>query len=137
MGRVSNGTWRGGGVTLKVAHLTFSGHDIPVQISNSFSYLFGPIVAFIGVGAMVLVLRWAYAKGTSVVAAPAKAGNIDDYGLLVCVASPSDYIQGEIARRTLEDGGIRANLAQTLEGPKIMVWPHDVDHARKLLRDRK
>jgi hypothetical protein len=106
-----------------------------MQISNSFSYIFGPIIAFIGIGAMVLVLRWAYARGTSVVAAPAKAGRTDEYGLLVCVASPPDYVQGEILRRKLENQGVRANLAQTLEGPKLMVWPIDQDLATSLLRD--
>lgn len=108
-----------------------------MPISNSFSYAFGPIVALIGVGAMVLVLRWAYARGTSLVAAPPKSGSPDEYGLLVCVDSPSDYIQGEITRRKLEDSGIRANLAQTLDGPKIMVWPNDVDQAKRVLRERK
>jgi hypothetical protein len=105
-----------------------------VQISNSFSYIFGPIVALIGIGAMVLVLRWAYSRGSSVVAAPAKAGREDEYGLLVCVASPNDYIQGEILRRTLEAKGIKANLSHTLDGPKVMVWPADEDRALRLLR---
>ncbi len=84
---------------------------------------------------MVLVLRWAYARGTSLVAGPAKAGRTDEYGLLVCVASPSDYIQGELLRRKLESRGVRANLAQTVEGPKVMVWPVDRDRATDLLRD--
>jgi hypothetical protein len=105
-----------------------------VQITNSFSYVFGPIVALIGVGLMVLVLRWAYSRGSSVVAAPARPGREDEYGLLVCVASPSDYIQGEILRRTLEDQGIKANLSQTLDGPKVLVWPADEDRALRLLR---
>lgn len=117
----------------KVARIAFPRHHWSVQISNSFSYLFGPIVAFIGVGAMVLVLRWAYARGTSVVAAPARVGRHDEYGLLVCVASPTDYIQGEILRRTLEDQGVKANLAHTLDGPKVMVWPQDRDRALTLL----
>ncbi len=56
-------------------------------ISNSFSYAFGPIVALVGIGAMVLVLRWAYSRGSSVVAAPGKSGPSDSYGLLVCVAN--------------------------------------------------
>ena len=105
-----------------------------MQISNSFSYIFGPIVALIGIGAMVLVLRWAYSRGSSVVAAPAKAGREDEYGLLVCVASPNDYIQGEILRRTLEAKGIKANLSHTLDGPKVRVWPADEDRALRLLR---
>lgn len=68
------------------------------------------------------------------VAAPAKPGREDQYGLLVCVASPNDYISGEILRRTLEDRGIKANLSHTLDGPKLMVWPDDEDRALRLLR---
>ncbi|MCF8550601.1 MAG: hypothetical protein K9G05_00785 [Candidatus Nanopelagicales bacterium] len=106
-----------------------------MQIGNSFSYAFGPLIALIGVGAMVLVLRWAYARGSSVVAAPARAGRAEEYGLLVCVASPGDYVHGEMIRRSLEDRGIKANLVQTLDGPKVMVWPADKDTALTLLRE--
>ncbi len=101
---------------------------------NSFSYIFGPIVALIGIGIMVLVLRWAYARGSSVVAAPGKSGPCDSYGLLVCVASPSNYAEGEMIRQMLEDRGIKANLAQTTDGPKVMVWPIDESRAVKVLR---
>ncbi len=104
-----------------------------VQIGNSFSYIFGPIIALLGIGAMVLVLRWAYARGASVVAPAPRAGNVDEYGLLVCVATPGSYIDGEMLRRKLEDNGIKANLAQTLEGPRVMVWPTDQERALSLL----
>ena len=100
---------------------------------NSFSYIFGPIVAFAALGALILVLRWAFRRGASVVAAPAKPGTSSEYGMLVAIASPGDYVQGEIVRRTLEDAGIRANLASTLDGPKVMVWPKDESRARTLL----
>ena len=103
-------------------------------ISNSFSYAFGPIVALVGIGAMVLVLRWAYSRGSSVVAAPGKSGPSDSYGLLVCVASATNYAEGEMIRRALEDRGIKSNLAQTTDGPQIMVWPKDASRARDALR---
>jgi len=104
-----------------------------VVIGNSFSYIFGPIVALMGIGAMVLVLRWAYSRGSSVVASPGRSGPSDSYGLLVCVASPDNYAEGEIIRRTLEDGGIKANLAHTTDGPKVMVWPADERRAANVL----
>jgi len=100
-----------------------------VAIGNSFSYIFGPIVALIGIGSMIMVLRWAYARGGSVVAAPAKPGPSDSYGLMVCVSSPPNYAEGEMVRRKLEDCGIRANLAQTTEGPRVMVWLADENKA--------
>jgi hypothetical protein len=83
---------------------------------------------------MVLILRWAFARGGSVVERPAKAGNPDEYGMLVPVASPGNYIEGEVMRRSLVDAGLRASLAQTNDGPRIMVWPKDVESARKILK---
>lgn len=104
---------------------------------NSFSFAFGPIVAVILVGMFALILRWAFRRGSSVVAAPPRRGSTDEYGLLVAVASPATYIEGEILRRHLEDRGMRANLASTLDGPRLMVWPADVARAREALtRDR-
>jgi len=106
-------------------------------VGNSFSYVFGPLVAFIAIGVLVLLLRWAFNnKKTSVVAAAAKPGNESDYGMLVSVASPANYIDGEMLRRRLEDAGIRANLATTLDGPRVMVWPTDEDKARRVLTSR-
>ena len=77
-----------------------------MAIGNSFSYIFGPIVALLGIGLMVLVLRWAYSRGSSVVSVTGKPGPADSYGLLVCVASPPNYAEGEMIRRTLEHHGI-------------------------------
>ena len=91
-------------------------------------------MGFIGVGVMILILRWAFARGTSVVERPAKSGSPDEYGMLMPIASPNNYIEGEVLRRTLVDSGIRASLAQTNDGPRIMVWPKDVDSARAILK---
>ena len=104
-----------------------------MAIGNSFSYVFGPIVALLGIGLMVLVLRWAYSRGSSVVSVTGKSGPADSYGLLVCVASPSNYAEGEMIRRTLEHQGIKANLAQTTDGPKVMVWPTDESAAAAII----
>jgi hypothetical protein len=100
---------------------------------NSFSFAFGPIVAVVLVGVFALLLRWAFRRGTSVVAAPPRRGPDDDYGLLVAVASPANYVEGEVLRRRLEAQGVRANLASTLDGPRVMVWPVDEDRARQVL----
>jgi hypothetical protein len=50
------------------------------------------------------------------------------------VASPQTYIEGEMLRRQLEQAGVRANLAETLDGPRVMVFPDDEARARELLR---
>lgn len=100
---------------------------------NAYSYVFGPLLAFGGLGLLILLLRWTFQRGHSLVAPLARPGNPDEYGLLTPVAEPSTYIEGEMQRRMLTDAGIRASLAQTNEGPRIMVWPADADRARSLL----
>lgn len=100
---------------------------------DSFSYLFGPLSAFLIVGVLMLVLRWGFSGGRSVVARRPRSGTPSDYGLLVSVATPPTYVEGEVLRRSLEERGVRATLAQTLEGPRLMVFPDDEDRARALL----
>lgn len=102
---------------------------------GSYSYAFGPVVALTAIGILVVILRWAFgSRKTSVVAAAARPGTEVDYGMLVPVASPSNFVDGEILRRRLEDAGIRANLATTLDGPRVLVWPTDEQRAREVIK---
>lgn len=100
---------------------------------DAFSFVFGPLVAFGVLGVLVLVLRWAFRRGQSVVAAPARAGEPADYGLLVAVAAPADTVQGERLRQSLEGLGIRTTLAMTTAGPRLLVFPADAERARSFL----
>jgi hypothetical protein len=102
-------------------------------VGTSYSYAVGPIMAFVFLGIMIVLLRWAFRRGVSVVAAPPRPGPADEYGLLVPIATPPNYVEGEMLRRRLEDAGIRATLAQTLDGPRVMVWPGDEVKARACL----
>lgn len=105
-----------------------------VGVGGSFSYAFGPVVALLVVGVLVLVLRWAFGSSrVSVVAAAPRVGSADEYGLLVPVAAPGSFVAAEIARARLEDSGVRANVAATLDGPRVLVWPRDEQRARELL----
>lgn len=99
---------------------------------GSFSFLFGPVVAAVGVVLLVLLAKWAMSRGHSLVARP---GRESDYGVLVPVARPGTYAEGEMLRLRLVNAGIRANLAQTMEGPRVLVWPADEPRARQILRD--
>ena len=103
-------------------------------VGTSYSYAIGPIMAFLFLGVLILILRWAFRRGASVVAAPPRPGSTEEYGLLVPIATPPTYVEGEIMRRQLEDAGIRATLAQTLDGPRVMVWPGDEGRARATLK---
>jgi hypothetical protein len=60
---------------------------------GSYSYAYGPVVAFLAIGVLVLMLRWAFARGGSVVERPSRPGDPDEYGLLDAVAAPGTYIE--------------------------------------------
>ena len=105
-------------------------------INNSFSFTFGPLLAVAGVGLLILILRWAYKPGGSLVQRPVKPSSSDNYGMLVPIAHPTNYADGERLRQILVDANIRATLAFTVEGPRVMVWPADESIARATLKAR-
>ena len=102
---------------------------------GSLSYLFGPLTAFAVVGVLMLLLRWAFSgRSTSLVERRPLTGRAGDYGLLVPVAAPATFVEGEVIRRTLEDAGLRATLVPTAEGPRVMVFADSERVALALLR---
>jgi len=92
------------------------------------------MVAAAAIGVFIVILRWSSKRGSSVVAAAPSPGSEEEYGLLVVVSRPDNYIDGEIQRRTLEDAGIKATLTYTLDGPRVMVWPADEQRAKTLIK---
>ena len=101
---------------------------------GSFSYAFGPVVALCAVGVLMLLLRWAFSSGHSLVERRPEVGSPEQYGLLVPVAEPPTFVEAELVRRRLSDAGLRATLAPTTEGPRVLVFPEDVKAARLVLR---
>ncbi len=101
---------------------------------SAFSFVFGPLVAFIGIGLMVLILKWAFGSRSSLVERSVKQDYEDNYGLMVPVAKPANLIEGEISRQVLLTAGIKANLTNTLDGPRLMVWPSDLLKAKDELK---
>lgn len=97
------------------------------------SFLFEPLVAFAGIGVLSLLLRWAFGRGGSLVARPPRPGTPEEYGLLVAVAVPRDEPEGQAWLRALEDQGLRATLARTKQGPRLMVFAGDEERARAIL----
>lgn len=100
---------------------------------GNYSYAFGPLVALLAVGALALLLRWTFSRGTSLVERRSAPGSPTDYGLLEVVASPATFIEAEMLRQRLVEHHIRATLAPTTDGPRVMVWPDDVGIARAVL----
>jgi hypothetical protein len=103
---------------------------------GSFSYAYGPVVALGALAVLVLVLRWAFARGQSVVEAPPSSGRQHEYGLLTPVAEPTDPTVGAGMERQLRHAGVRATYVVTDDGPRVMVWPEDADRAREILQRR-
>lgn len=103
---------------------------------STYSYLFGPLVALGIMAVVVLLLRWAFSRGHSLVADEPKVGASEDYGLMVPVAAAEDYIRAEMQRRMLADNGLKVNLVRTTDGPRLMVWRKDRDRALELLSRR-
>ncbi len=106
---------------------------------GSYSYFGGPLVALALLGVLALILRWAFARGSSVVARPPRQGAPDDYGMLVAVSSPSDQMQAERTVAYLATRGVRSVTVPTTEGLRTMVFRDDQLRAHNLLtlgRDR-
>jgi hypothetical protein len=101
---------------------------------GSFSYAFGPLVALAALGVLMLLLRWAFSSGHSLVERRPEVGSPEQYGLLVPIAEPPTFVEAELVRRRLSDAGLRATLAPTTEGPRVLVFPEDVKAARLVLR---
>jgi hypothetical protein len=103
--------------------------------TGNLAYLFGPLTAFAVVGVLVLLLRWAFSgRSTSLVARRPVAGHSEEYGLLVPVASPATFVEGELLRQQLEDAGLRATLVPTADGPQVMVFADSERIARAIIR---
>lgn len=97
------------------------------------SFVAGPLVGFVVIGFLILVLRWAFGRGGSLIPGPARRGPPTDYGLLVEVAAPRTADDADRAARRLTAAGIQATIAPTTAGPRVMVWPRDEARARALL----
>lgn len=101
-----------------------------------YSYLWGPLVALLVVGVIILILKWAYSsKPTTLLSRPTRPGAPDEYGLLVSVAAPASMAEGENIRSRLETAGFRVTLAETHSGLHVLVWPADAPRARAALDD--
>ena len=89
---------------------------------------------FAVMGVLMLLLRWAFSRGKSVAQRPSQVGDENSYGTLRVVAKPTNFIEGELIRRKLLENGIKANLTQTKDGPRVFVFADEVKGAEAILR---
>jgi hypothetical protein len=107
-----------------------------VRPGSEWAFLWGPGIALLVVGVLALMLRWTFSHGSSLVERSSRPGHDDEYGALVPVASPGSVVEAELLRLRLVDAGIRATLARTVDGPRVMVFPEEARTARAVLRSR-
>ena len=93
----------------------------------------GPLLAAGAMGVLVLLLRWTFGRGRSLVERRPRSGGPGDYGMLVRVAAPATVVEAELLRLRLRDAGLRATLAPTTEGPAVLVFPTDAPAALAIL----
>jgi hypothetical protein len=104
-----------------------------VRSASSWSFVISPLVAFAGIGVLSLLLRWAFGRGGSLVAAPPRPGAPSDYGLLVAVHAPRSEAEGEAMRNALAAHGLRGTVTHTVTGLRLMVFAADEERARAIL----
>ncbi|RJK98158.1 hypothetical protein [Vallicoccus soli] len=102
-------------------------------MTGGLGYWAGTLVVVVALGVILLLMRWTFSGGSSLVQRRPREGHEGEYGILVAVAAPGSYVEGELLRRRLEAAGLRATLTTTSDGPRIMVFPRDEQAARRVL----
>jgi hypothetical protein len=98
------------------------------------SPLWAPVIAFVVVGVLALILRWAWSsRPESLLSERPRAGLDTDYGLLVPVAAPIDAVDGRRLAERLDRIGVRSTLTTTASGLRLLVFPADAERARGAL----
>lgn len=92
-------------------------------------FLSGSLTALLVVGALVLVLRWAFGGRDS-----ERAWTPEDFGLLTTVTTVDDPATAAGVRRTLREAGIRSTVAVTRDARvSVLVFESQSDQARRLV----
>ena len=100
---------------------------------GSYSFLVGPAIAAIAILGLLLVSRWMTGQRGSLIERPARAGNPEEYGLMIPVASPSTTAAADQVRAQLGRAGVESRAVDTTQGLRVMVWADDVARARAVL----
>ena len=102
-------------------------------------FALGPMLAFLVIGGFVLLLKWAFpGRNTSLLANRTRPGDADtDYGLLTPVGQPTSAVEAAMWQEALRSAGIRATIAQTTSGARLMVRREDEQRASDALRRQR
>jgi hypothetical protein len=84
-----------------------------------------------------LILKWAFGNrgnDKKFIITPDQAVKKDQYGLLVALPTPKNYIEAEMLKQKLIAAEIKVNLTQTFDGPALMVFERDFKIAQAVLK---
>ena len=103
---------------------------------NSFSFLYGPLVAVLALGVIILICRWVFStdhRDDRTARRLEKARSHGDYGLLVPITRVRTADDADMLRAVLRDAGIRCTIAQEDDGLDVLVFRGDAGRARELV----
>jgi hypothetical protein len=98
---------------------------------------FSSFGGFFAVALLAIILRWAFGtrgRDKKFIDIPIKAGKKDQYGLLVALPTPRNYVEAELLKQKLIAVDIKVTLTQTLDGPQLMVFQKDLGIAKAYLK---
>ena len=93
--------------------------------------MFGAVIAAL---IFLAILKWAFSSNQKMIVLPVSAGKKDQYGLLVALPTPKNYIEAEMLKQKLIAAEIKVNLTQTYDGPALMVFERDFKIAQAVLK---
>jgi hypothetical protein len=114
-------------------HVPGGGRTIASVGFGSYSFLVGPLIALVAIGALMLVSRWMTGQQGSLIERPARRGSAEEYGLMIPVASPASPAAADQLLARLRQAGVPSRAVDTTEGLRVMVWAEDVNAARAVL----
>jgi hypothetical protein len=97
-------------------------------------FALGPLLALLGIGTLVFILRWAFSgRNHSLISPIPKAAGALDYGLLTPIATPTSHIEAGLWQEALRQAGVRATITATADGPRLMVFSSDAVRATEIV----
>ena len=96
-----------------------------MPITNSYSFLVGPLMAVVALGVIILICRWVFsttARDQRTAQRAERARAASDYGLLVPIATVRTSDDAEMLRALLRDAAIRCTLAEDTSTGEPSAW---------------
>ena len=108
------------------------------MLSSSYSYLFGPLVAMLALGVIILLCRWVFStdhRDDRTARRLARLASHGDYGLLVPIATVRTADDAAMLGEVLTGAGIRCTTGAAADGvsTEVLVFRADVVRARGLV----